>query len=630
MPTSSTASPTPDSVLSLAGSELARAVYRTANTLLANSPDAEEVTLDVLVSLRKKLMEVGQDGLEAWLPSLPGWLDRAAVNKAKSRAAKQKHHSSTLAELAVLTEQLSASESRQSAAAQLVREVLAYFPRRHRFVFVLKYGLGHTDADIAELTGLDAATVARTSSGVAQKLREYGSKQPMPRAMLEGMAPGLEDNPLRHYVEVFGRADEVIEARIQRRFETWLRDDPSYELSSDDHSFHDQSFSGAGLRVADVMAAVADAEREMRARGDDAGEPGSDSEPEPASELEPGQESLSDAESTVYRERRGPWVFATAALLAVMGLTFMQWRTSRELERLADGLATLEHERLGHATDNKGPVLLEPGTSVKLAHDSRAEPSKDATIELLRNEPNGAEFRLTAGSLALHVKPAEGTTWVVHDGRYDISTSGARLRVVHTSSVPEVEVFEGKVQVTGGLLGAEGVEVSASNYSLAATIRARGEVPIAELVPYAAVDPKQLQALATDEVYGRALVLRASDEAGAEELLRNIVARGSDDWVSELAFEQLRTLVDPNERLALQVAYAERFPDGQFAEAFAAIVCQEQPQDAGEGGAKKGAKKGAEERKDDSSDDEAEDPDAEVGDCWTEFALTYPNSLFGP
>jgi RNA polymerase sigma factor (sigma-70 family) len=581
---SATGSPTPDSVLSLAGTELARAIYRTANTLLANAADAEEVTLDVLVSLRKKLGEVGQDGLEAWLPSLPAWLDRAAVSKAKGRAKKQKHHSSTLAELAVLAEHVEASESRQAAAAQLVREVLAYFPRRHRFVFVLKYGLGHTDADIAELAGLDLPTVARTLASLAHKLREYASKQPMPRAMLEGMAPGVEDNPLRHYVEVFGRPDETTEARIQRRFETWLRDDPNDELtgelSSEDHSFHDHSFTG--LRVADVIAAAHAQEAEREPPSEVEAEPESNAEPEPA-----------------YRERRaGPWVFGTVASLAVLVLAFTQWRASQELERLADGLSSLEHAGAAKTAD-KGPVLLEPGAFVDLAHDSHAEPSKDATIELLRNDPSGAEFRLTAGSISLHVKSAEGVAWIVHDGRYDIRTDSARFRVTHTSAVPEVEVFEGKVQVTGGLLGAEGVEVGAATYSLAATIRARGEVPIAELVPYAAVDPKQLQALATDEVYGRALVLRASDEAGAKALLREIIARGSDDWVSELAFEQLRSLVDPNERLALQVAYVERFPDGQFAEPFAAIVCQEKP-------------------------------DAEAGECWTEFGLTYPSSLYGP
>jgi hypothetical protein len=291
-------------------------------------------------------------------------------------------------------------------------------------------------------------------------------------------------------------------------------------------------------------------------------------------------------------------VLATVAWLAVLGLAFVQWRTSLELERLADGLATLEHGGVAK-TAEKGPVLLEPGTSVELAHNGRAEPSKDATIERLRDDPGGAEFRLTAGSIALHVKPAKGVAWIVHDGRYDISTSGARFRVTHTSSVPEIEVFEGNVHVTGGLLGTDGVDVTTADYSLAAVIRARGEVPIAELVSPATVDPKQLQALATDEVYGRALSLRSSDETGAKALLQEIVARGSDDWVSELAFEQLRTLVAPGERLVLQVAYAERFPDGQFAEAFAAIVCQEAPQD-------------------------------EAGACWTEFALTYPSSLFGP
>jgi RNA polymerase sigma factor (sigma-70 family) len=575
-----TSSPTPDSVLALAGSELARAVYRTANTLLANSPDAEEVTLDVLVSLRKKLGEVGQDALEAWLPSLPAWLDRAAVNKAKARAKKQKHHSSALAELAVLAEQVATTELRESAAAQLVREVLAYFPRRHRFVFVLKYGLGHTDTDIAELTGLDANTVTRTLSSVAHKLREYGAKQPMPRAMLEGMAPGLEDNPLRHYVEVFGRPDELTEARIQRRFEAWLRDDPDSELSSDDHSFHDQSFSGIGLSIAEIAARAGEQET-----------PDEQELSEP--ELEP------DPERSIDGGRRvGSWVFGIVASLALLMLALTQWRTNQQLERLADTLTTLQHAHVDQPAD-KGPVLLEPGAFVELAHDSRAEPSKDATIELLRNDSSGAEFRLTAGSISLHVKPAEDVAWVVHDGRYDISSTNARFRVTHTSSVPEVEVFEGKVSVTGGLLGGEGVEVPAATYSLAATIRARGDVPIAELMPYAAVDPEQLQALASDEVYGRALVLRASDQDGAKVLLREIVARGTDDWVSELAFEQLRGIVNPDERLELQVAYAERFPDGEFAEAFAAIVCQEKGE-------------------------------AEAGDCWMEFGLTYPNSLFGP
>lgn len=569
--------PTPDSVLSLAGSELARAVYRTANTLLASSPDAEEVTLDVLVSLRKKLRDVGQDNLEAWLPSLPGWLDRAAVGKAKARAKKQKHHSSNLAELGVLAEQLAATETKQVAAATLVREVLAYFPRRHRFVFLLEYGLGHTDADIAELTGLSPAVVARTLTSAAHKLREYATKQPMPKAMLDGMAPGLEDNPLRHYVEVFGRPDEITEARIQRRFEAWLSDDPSDDPHADDHSFHDHSFSGVGMEIGER-------ESEVTAAGRDA-VPEVEPEPEPAA-----------------IERPRPvvaWAFGSVATLALGVLVGMQYGALKRLDHIDDAIANLQRGGVAEPA-NEGPVLLEPGAFVELAHNCRVEPAKDATVELLRDDQSGAEFRLTAGSIALHVKPADAARWIVHDGRYDIRTSGARFRVTHTSSVPEVEVFEGEVSVAGGLLGAQGVEVTAATYSLAVAIRARGDVPIAELLPSTEVDPQQLQALASDELYGRALILRASDEADAQALLREIVARGSDDWVSELAFEQLRTLVDPSERPALAVEYAKRFPDGKFAEAFAAILCQEE---RGRDGA---------------------------GDCWSEFALTYPNSLFGP
>jgi hypothetical protein len=292
------------------------------------------------------------------------------------------------------------------------------------------------------------------------------------------------------------------------------------------------------------------------------------------------------------------WVVGVAASLALLALAGVQWQMSQALAQVGERLDALGS--LGPSTSAKGPVLLEPGAFVELAQQSRAEPSRDATVELLRNDDSGAEFRLTAGSIALHVKPADGVEWLVHDGRYDVvARGGARFRVLHTSSVPEVEVFDGKVLVRGGLLGPAGVEVDASSYALAAVIRARGDVPLADLMPYAAVDPRQLASLASDELYGRALALLSTDEAEAERLLREIVERGSDDWVSELAFEHLREIVDPDERLPLQVAYAERFPDGQFGEAFAAIACQAQ----------------------DSEQAQA---------CWTEYALTYPNSLFGP
>jgi DNA-directed RNA polymerase specialized sigma24 family protein len=571
----------PDSILALAGAELQRAVFRTANALLASSADAEEVTLDVLAALHAKLTELGEDGLRGWLDALPSWLDRAAVSKAKGRAKKRKHHSRNLSELTLLTEQLHATERRKMATALLVKEVLGYLPRRHRFVFVLRYGLGHAEADICGLTGLDVAGVNKTLATVEQKLAEYAAHHPLPKAMLEGMAAGVEDNPLRDYMEAFAKADEVTEARIQRRFETYLRDDPSgLELSG---SFHDNQLSGFDYRVDEVLRAATEA-----------GET-DETETEPELDVDP------DPMAEQFRDRRwGGWVVAGIAAAALIAVAYSQVQLVDRLETIEDSLRSLAEHPAGAAPEgNGGPVLLEPGAFVELAHDSRAEPAKDATVELLRNDAGGAEFRLSAGAIGLHVKEAKDAQWMVHDGRYDIVAEAARFRVRHTGSVPEVEVFEGEVRVTGGLLGAEEIAVPSSVYSLAAAMRARGGAGVAEVDPYAAVDPKDAGGMAIDEVYGRALALRATDEAKAEALLREIVDRGADDWISELAFEQLRTLVDPDERLALQQAYAERFPGGQYAEPFAAIACQALSED-------------------------------EAGECWTEFDLTYPNSLYGP
>ena len=566
---------TPESVLMLAGPELGRAVYRTANALLASSSDAEEVTLDVLVSLRKKLAELDPDELEVWLQGLPAWLNRAAVGKAKGRAKKHKHHSSRLEELAAMAEQMGEGAL---ASAQLVREVLAYLPRRHRFVFVLEYGLGHTVADIAELAHLEPATVERTRAAVEHKLREYAKRHPLPAAMIQGMAPGVENNPLRHYMEVYGQADEVTDARIRRRLDTWLRDDPSQFELSGDHSFHDHTIhdhtSSANLSVDDLRAGAIESESQLEL----------DPEPESTPEL--------DAEPLRFQDRRiGGWLFGSVASIAVLALALAQVQLNARLEHVSDQLALVAGAQ-DRGDSIEGPVLLEPGEFVALTRDSRAEPARDATVELLRNDERGAEFRLTAGSIAFHVKPGEGVEWIVHDGRYDIQTTAARFRIVHTGSVPDVQVFEGKVRVVGGLLGADGLDVDAAQYSLATAMRGRGELPSGA--------PEDLAALATDEVYGRALALRGTDPEQAKTLLREIVDRGDDDWVSELAFEQLRTLVDPNERVELQVAYEQRFRDGQFAEAFAAIGCQ------------------------------AKDGDEDRDACWTEFALTYPNSLYGP
>ena len=122
-----------------------------------------------------------------------------------------------------------------------------------------------------------------------------------------------------------------------------------------------------------------------------------------------------------------------------------------------------------------------------------------------------------------------------------------------------------------------------------------GEPPTEPSTEASAVTGEQ----GTDALFAKAMAVRADKETEATALLRQIVDRGDDDWTSERAFEQLRSLVAPNEREALRAAYFERFPDGAFAEAFTAIECQSQT-------------------------DEAADA------CWKSFAEDHPDSLYGP
>jgi hypothetical protein len=218
-------------------------------------------------------------------------------------------------------------------------------------------------------------------------------------------------------------------------------------------------------------------------------------------------------------------------------------------------------------------------------------------VRFSRNDGGGAEFHLVDGSISLHVKHVEGVEWIVHDGRYDVVATGTRFRVTHTSSVPAVEVFEGRVRVSGGVVGAEGVEVDSSTRTLAAAMAA-SETEL-EPIPSGTELEEDPASQELDALFTRAKTLRAKDEAAAEKLFREIVDRGDDGWISERAFEELRTLVAPKQRDALREAYEQRFPGGTFAEPFAAIQCQE-------------------------AEDEAAD------DCWQAFAERFPNSLYGP
>ena len=562
-----------DEILERAGPELAKAVFRTANCLLANHSDAEEVTLEVLVALDAKTLELGKGALETWLEGLPHWLDETTINKSKPRAQKRRRHAKRLDELALLADSLQPELSAGQRRARLVREVLSYLPRRHRFVYILAVGLGHDDASVAERLGAEPSAVARSRKAVAGRLEEFATHTLEQRGLLEAMATPGPDNPLHDYVREFGALDEATRTRTLRRLAATMSHGPaSMEMSGD--SLFDAQMSGFHY----PMAAAAEST--------------STSTPAIASEVDPPIDP-----STLYqRQRHWPVVmFGSVTLVLLLASLMIVSQTRTQIVDLSDRLDALS-KRNSAAEQADGPELLEPGKFAELSYDGRAEPSKDAQVELLRSDAKGAELRLSAGSVSLHVNEADGVAWIVHDGRYDIRSPGKRFRVTHTGDVPKVEVFQGQVRVSGGLLGGEGVVVKSSDRTLAAVMATR-EAPLAEMP----IDEDQRPAeLELDELYARALKLRETEPKEAEDLLRDIEIRGGDSWICERALDQLRTLVAPEERGELADNYLSRFPEGAYRQAFAAMRCQ------------------------------TLELDDEVETCWTEFRAAFPHSLYGP
>ena len=201
---------------------------------------------------------------------------------------------------------------------------------------------------------------------------------------------------------------------------------------------------------------------------------------EPENELEP---TSSDRPSGI-----AIWVIGSAVTLALLVLAAMQYRTSQQLDLVRDTLETLEQ---GGATKlaDKGPVLLEPGAFVELAHEGRAEPSKDATIRAIarrserrRISPDGRLDR--AARQTCRGCRVGGARWPLrhpHEWRTlscEPHQLGARARGLRGQGPSQRRAARGPRVWRS----------PRSTFSLAIAIRARGDVPIAELVPNAAVD----------------------------------------------------------------------------------------------------------------------------------------------
>ena len=394
-------------------------------------------------------------------------------------------------------------------------------------------------------------------------------------------------------MEHFGGPDDATQARIQRRFAAYLREGADDHELTGEYSYHDGAFGDSSRHI----EALIEASR--------AAESGASS----ASDLEPAPASSSATPA---------WIIAGVAVVALVILGVSQYKMVQRLEALDQNVAALEGQTSELVADE--PVALEPGKRINLEHLSWVETSKDAKAKLLRSDVKGARFELESGSLSVNAKPVEGVEWLVRVGEHEVlaidrpsrdSKSSTWFHVTRTKDLPTVEVIQGKVRVSGGKLGDEGVIVTANLGSLAAAMAA-GAQP--EAGATAGTEDsgggddgddgddevgEDLAEVSSKELFTRAVALRETNEAEAETMLWVLVERGEADLITEKAFEQLRSLVPADARLGLSLTYAERFPEGAHVEDFAAMGCRATPE-------------------------------PERASCWKAFRADYPDSLYGP
>jgi ferric-dicitrate binding protein FerR (iron transport regulator) len=225
---------------------------------------------------------------------------------------------------------------------------------------------------------------------------------------LSRIPPSSRPQPLRDYGQVFGEPNEATSARMHDRFERFL----------------------AGNREVSDAANSAGLPRAIES---------------------PSEDRLVAIEHALARTQRRSWMLAAAAVLAL----------ALALASLFAGLRT----RGGTGTELRTAKVVTTQDSereVVLARGSRAWISPRSTIVVLRDDAGGGEFDLVRGSILLDVNQAEGVHWIVHVGDYDVSAIGTRFRVRHTGGIPDVEVYEGIVDVIGGAVGVEAVRVPAA------------------------------------------------------------------------------------------------------------------------------------------------------------------------
>lgn len=134
-------------------------VFRTAYRMTGNAADAEDVLQTVFLRL------LGRDKTRGELANAGSYLRRAAINvsldliRAKQRAFE-----------APLEDSIPAPDNRELQDS--IRRALAALDPRHAEIFALRFFEGHTNRDIARITGMSTVLVAVTIHRVRQRLQQ--------------------------------------------------------------------------------------------------------------------------------------------------------------------------------------------------------------------------------------------------------------------------------------------------------------------------------------------------------------------------------------------------------------------------------------------------------------------------
>ena len=134
-------------------------VFRTAYRITGNAADAEDVLQTVFLRL------LGRDPSRGELANPDSYLRRAAINvaldvvRARQRAAESP-----------IDDSMPAAEHRDLRDS--LRRALATLDPRHAEIFALRFFEGHTNREIAHMTGMSTVLVAVTIYRARQRLQK--------------------------------------------------------------------------------------------------------------------------------------------------------------------------------------------------------------------------------------------------------------------------------------------------------------------------------------------------------------------------------------------------------------------------------------------------------------------------